>query len=132
MIGSSFGCPVRLAAAEKEENMTTAQFLMIFTIIVYLVGMVYVGFYFSRKGSGSSSSDFYLGDRKLGPLVTSTSSRISAMPLLLSAQRRHKAQQHQQRGKHESRRHRRTHEDLLRVARGEQRLQIAVLNDLFQ
>ena len=59
--------------------MTTAQFLMIFTIIVYLVGMVYVGFYFSRKGSGSSSSDFYLGNRKLGPLVTAMSAEASDM-----------------------------------------------------
>ena len=59
--------------------MTTAQFLMIATIIVYLVGMVYVGFYFSRRGSGENSSEFYLGGRKLGPLVTAMSAEASDM-----------------------------------------------------
>ena len=53
--------------------MTTAQFCIISAIIIYLIGMVYVGFYFSRKGSGSSSDEFYLGGRKLGPIVTAMS-----------------------------------------------------------
>lgn len=59
--------------------MTTAQFLIVATIIVYLFGMVYVGFYFSRKGSGENSSEFYLGGRKLGPLVTAMSAEASDM-----------------------------------------------------
>lgn len=59
--------------------MTTAQFLMIATIIVYLAAMIYVGFYYSRKGSGESSSEFYLGGRKLGPLVTAMSAEASDM-----------------------------------------------------
>ena len=59
--------------------MTTAQFCIISAIIIYLIGMVYVGFYFSRKGSGSSSDEFYLGGRKLGPIVTAMSAEASDM-----------------------------------------------------
>ena len=59
--------------------MTTEQFCIITAIIIYLGMMIYVGFYFSRKGSGSSSSDFYLGGRKLGPIVTAMSAEASDM-----------------------------------------------------
>lgn len=59
--------------------MTTAQFCIIITIIIYLCGMIYVGFYFSRKGSGSSSDEFYLGGRRLGPVVTAMSAEASDM-----------------------------------------------------
>lgn len=48
-------------------------------IIVYLVIMVYIGYYCSRKGSGDSAHDFYLGGRKLGPLVTAMSAEASDM-----------------------------------------------------
>ena len=50
--------------------MTTAQFLIIATIIIYLGSMLLIGFHFNRKGSGSSSGDFYLGGRHLGDLRT--------------------------------------------------------------
>lgn len=40
--------------------MTTSQFCIIATIVVYLVAMVLVGVYCSRKGGGSSSHEFYL------------------------------------------------------------------------
>lgn len=43
--------------------MTTAQFLIIATIIIYLGSMLLIGFHFNRKGSGASSGDFYLGGR---------------------------------------------------------------------
>lgn len=59
--------------------MTTAQFCIIATIIVYLLVMIYVGFYFSRKGGGSSSNEFYLGGRRLGPIVTAMSAEASDM-----------------------------------------------------
>lgn len=59
--------------------MTTAQFCIIAAIIIYLIVMIYVGFYFSRKGSGSSSDEFYLGGRKLGPIVTAMSAEASDM-----------------------------------------------------
>ncbi len=57
--------------------MTTAQFLIIGTIIVYLLGMVLIGAAFSKKNK--STDDFYLGGRKLGPLVTAMSAEASDM-----------------------------------------------------
>lgn len=59
--------------------MTTAQICIIATILVYLVAMVLVGVYFSRKGGSSSSHEFYLGGRKLGPVVTAMSAEASDM-----------------------------------------------------
>lgn len=59
--------------------MTTAQIMILMTIVVYLLAMVFVGVYFSRKGSGSNSNEFYLGNRKLGPFVTAMSAEASDM-----------------------------------------------------
>lgn len=58
--------------------MTTAQMCIILAIAVYLVAMIGVGVYFSRVGS-SSSNDFYLGGRRLGPVVTAMSAEASDM-----------------------------------------------------
>ena len=57
--------------------MTTAHFLIIGTIIVYLLAMVLIGASFSKKNK--NTDDFYLGGRKLGPLVTSMSAEASDM-----------------------------------------------------
>lgn len=46
-------------------------------IIVYILGMVGIGIWFSRKNN--DVSDFYLGGRKLGPLVTAMSAEASDM-----------------------------------------------------
>ena len=59
--------------------MTTSQVCIIAAIVIYLVAMVLVGVYFSRKGGGSSSHEFYLGGRKLGPVVTAMSAEASDM-----------------------------------------------------
>ena len=59
--------------------MTNAQFLIISTIVIYLMAMVFIGVWFSRKGSGENSSEFYLGGRKLGPIVTAMSAEASDM-----------------------------------------------------
>lgn len=59
--------------------MTSATVLIILTIAVYLIGMVLVGVYFSRQGSGENSNEFYLGGRKLGPIVTAMSAEASDM-----------------------------------------------------
>ena len=59
--------------------MTTAQLCIVATIVTYLVCMVFVGFYYSRKGSGETTGDFYLGGRKLGPLMTAMSAEASDM-----------------------------------------------------
>ncbi|MDD6269639.1 MAG: sodium/proline symporter PutP [Oscillospiraceae bacterium] len=50
---------------------------MLITIAVYLVGMVVIGILFSKKNN--SVGDFYLGGRKLGPLVTAMSAEASDM-----------------------------------------------------
>lgn len=46
-------------------------------IIVYLIGMIYIGFRCSKKNN--STDDFYLGGRKLGPFVTAMSAEASDM-----------------------------------------------------
>lgn len=59
--------------------MSTGQTGILISIIVYLALMVYVGFYFSKQGGSDSADDFYLGGRKLGPLVTAMSAEASDM-----------------------------------------------------
>ena len=46
-------------------------------IILYLAAMVIIGFFFSSKNK--DVSDFYLGGRKLGPIVTAMSAEASDM-----------------------------------------------------
>ena len=48
--------------------MTTSHICIMIAIIVYLGAMIYVGYLCSKKNN--DTSDFYLGGRKLGPLVT--------------------------------------------------------------
>ena len=62
---------------ERMNEMTTTQFLIIGTIIVYWLGMVLIGASFSKKNK--NTDDFYLGGRKLGPLVTAMSAEASDM-----------------------------------------------------
>ncbi len=57
--------------------MNTASICILIAIFVYLIGVLLVGFYFSRQNE--SASDFYLGGRKLGPLVTAMSAEASDM-----------------------------------------------------
>ena len=59
--------------------MLSGQAGILAAIVIYLLAMVYVGFYFSKKGSGDSADDFYLGGRKLGPFVTAMSAEASDM-----------------------------------------------------
>ena len=63
--------------------MTSAQIIIVVTIVLYLAAMVLVGVYFGKKGSGSSSDDFYLGGRKMGPIVTAMSAEASDMSIYL-------------------------------------------------
>ena len=58
--------------------MTTQQIVMAIVMFVYLAGMVVIGVFYSRRGS-SSTRDFYLGGRRLGPLVTAMSAEASDM-----------------------------------------------------
>lgn len=57
--------------------MTVAQIGIVVSIVVYLAGMLVVGFLASRKTK--DVSDFYLGGRKLGPFVTAMSAEASDM-----------------------------------------------------
>ena len=50
---------------------------IIATIIIYLVAMLLVGFAYSK--SNNDSTDFYLGGRTMGPLVTAMSAEASDM-----------------------------------------------------
>lgn len=56
-----------------------AQAGIILSIVVYLGLMVGVGFYFSKKKDNDSAEGFYLGGRKLGPLVAAMSAEASDM-----------------------------------------------------
>lgn len=57
--------------------MNTTTFLIITAIVIYLLGMLVVGFRYSKRTS--NSEDFYLGGRKMGPLVTAMSAEASDM-----------------------------------------------------
>lgn len=57
--------------------MTQNQILMLVAIGAYLAAMLYMGFL--CKESNKTSGDFYLGGRKLGPLVTAMSAEASDM-----------------------------------------------------
>ena len=59
--------------------MSTSQICILLTIVVYLVAMVLVGVYCSRKGGGDSSNEFYLGGLEAGPIVTAMSAEASDM-----------------------------------------------------
>ncbi len=61
--------------------MDTRSVIILLTIIIYLAGTVGIGVYFSRRNK--STSDFYLGGRKLGPLVTAMSAEASDMSAYL-------------------------------------------------
>lgn len=57
--------------------MNTTTFLIITAIVIYLLGMLVIGFRYSKRTS--NSEDFYLGGRKMGPLVTAMSAEASDM-----------------------------------------------------
>ena len=57
--------------------LSTTNFCIIATIVIYLLGMLAIGFMFSK--GNSDSEDFYLGGRKMGPIVTAMSAEASDM-----------------------------------------------------
>ena len=57
--------------------MYMSEISIIVTIIVYLAAMLLVGFAYSK--TNNDSTDFYLGGRKMGPLVTAMSAEASDM-----------------------------------------------------
>ncbi len=61
--------------------MDTRSIIILVTIGLYLVGMIILGARFSK--TNKSTTDFYLGGRKLGPLVTAMSAEASDMSAYL-------------------------------------------------
>ena len=61
--------------------MSSSSIFIILAIVVYLVGMILIGYRHS-KGT-NNSSDFYLGGRKLGPVVAAMSTEASDMSAYL-------------------------------------------------
>lgn len=57
--------------------MTQANICITISILVYLGIVLAIGFHYAKKNE--SASDFYLGGRKLGPLVTAMSAEASDM-----------------------------------------------------
>lgn len=57
--------------------MTVAQIGMMVAMVLYLVGMLFIGFKVSDKNA--TAGDFFLGGRSLGPFVTAMSAEASDM-----------------------------------------------------
>ncbi|GFI62222.1 osmoregulated proline transporter OpuE [Clostridiales bacterium] len=57
--------------------MSVSQICIMISIIVYLIGMLIIGYMCSKKNN--TADDFYLGGRKLGPIVTAMSAEASDM-----------------------------------------------------
>jgi sodium/proline symporter len=57
--------------------MSTINFCIIAAIVAYLLVMLAIGFVFSK--SNEDTTDFYLGGRRMGPLVTAMSAEASDM-----------------------------------------------------
>ena len=53
---------------------------ILISVVVYLVGMLAIGIVYSKN---NNSEDFYLGGRKLGPIVTAMSTEASDMSAYL-------------------------------------------------
>ena len=79
MIGSIVNSDGNRKGEESSMILESAQIIIIATIAVYLLAMVLVGVYFSKKGGSGSSDEFYLGGRKMGPIVTAMSAEASDM-----------------------------------------------------
>ena len=57
--------------------MTISQSCIVLVIVLYLIFVLFIGIKFSR--SNKTTEDYYLGGRKLGPLVTAMSAEASDM-----------------------------------------------------
>ena len=69
-----------LAAAGRgkgEITLTSAQICIVISIVIYMLGMLAIGVVYTRRSNGVD--DFYLGGRKLGPVVTAMSAEASDM-----------------------------------------------------
>ena len=53
-------------------------FFILLAIILYLITIILIGFFYSKRAT-SNASEYFLADRKLGPLVTAMSAEASDM-----------------------------------------------------
>lgn len=60
--------------------LVTSNVIILIVVAIYLLGMLAIGFKYSKN---STSEDFYLGGRKLGPIVTAMSTEASDMSAYL-------------------------------------------------
>ena len=60
--------------------MSSSSVFILISVVVYLVGMLLIGFKYSKN---ETSEDFYLGGRRLGPIVTAMSTEASDMSAYL-------------------------------------------------
>lgn len=60
--------------------MAATSIYILIAVVVYLIGMLFIGF---RYSNNNTSEDFYLGGRKLGPIVTALSTEASDMSAYL-------------------------------------------------
>ena len=60
-----------------EITLTSAQICIVISIAVYMIAMLAIGVVYTRRSKGVD--DFYLGGRKLGPVVTAMSAEASDM-----------------------------------------------------
>ena len=75
-------CIITFTEQRKVLNpMNSGNIILVVTIAVYLLSMVGIGVFYSRRNK--STDDFYLGGRKLGPLVTAMSAEASDMSAYL-------------------------------------------------
>ncbi|MBQ1351859.1 MAG: sodium/proline symporter [Oscillospiraceae bacterium] len=70
-----------LLSLQKREDGIVNTTMIVIAIVLYLGFMVAIGFYYSNKNK--NIGDFYLGGRKLGPLVTAMSAEASDMSAYL-------------------------------------------------
>ena len=73
-VNGAVPCPL---LKEKGEKIMSATICILISIIVYLIGMLLIGVVYSS--GNNTSSDFYLGGRKLGPVVVPLSTEASDM-----------------------------------------------------
>ena len=77
---SNLSCVILAKVETKERRyfiMTSAHIIMLITIAIYLIGMVAIGIYCSKDNE--TVGDFYLGGRKMGPIVTAMSAEAADM-----------------------------------------------------
>ena len=66
-----------LSSKHQRRKFRMTDVCIIIAIAVYLIGMIFIGIRFSNQNK--NSEDFYLGGRKMGPLVVAMSAEASDM-----------------------------------------------------